>query len=227
MNPSADCFNIEHASTHLHIAFKEPRRVLSSAPLNGGLLEARHILNLNVEKNRDGAKGRFDPPEVTLSDFCWKMGWQGPVVGMMTGAGMNTFRKVRCVEQGVEVIALVTAGISNARRAGEPAECREFGDASAEIGTINIIILTNAHLTQAAMVEAVMMVTEAKAAAFQDLKIRNPQNGFPATGTGTDAVAVVSGCGPVRVRFCGKHMLYGEMLASTVMEAITSSLDPK
>jgi len=151
----------------------------------------------------------------------------GVTVGMMTAADADSFRRVSRVEQGVEVTALVTVGISNARRAGDVAECRQLDIDTPGTGTINIIVLTNAILEKPAMVEALLTVTEAKSAALQNLDVRNPETGSLATGTGTDAVAVVSGPGPARIRFCGKHMLFGEMLASTVIEAITSSLKIK
>ena len=43
---------------------------------------------------------------------------------MMTAAEAASFRRVSRTEQGVEVVTLLTAGISNARRAGDPSESR-------------------------------------------------------------------------------------------------------
>ena len=211
----------------MHVQLSSPRQVLSSAVLNGGWVRARHILNLKVEKNIDGRRGPFEDSAITLEKYCRKMGWQGLAVGMMTAAGMESFRQVCDAAQGVEVTTLVTAGISNARRAGDPAECRDMGGEPVEIGTINIIVLTNARLTAAAMVEAVIAVTEAKSAALQDLGVTSPVTGAIATGTGTDTVAVVSGTGPHQIRYCGKHTLFGEMLASTTISAVTGSLQEK
>jgi len=123
-----------------------------------------------------------------------------------------------CVE------ALVTAGLSNARRAGDPAECRDFGEAPQTAGTINTIIITNARLADAAMVEAVLTATEAKTAVLQQLGARSLSSGKLATGTGTDAIAIVSGDGPPEIHFCGKHVVFGEMIACAVMQAIEDSL---
>lgn len=217
-------YHIDRTDTHLHVEFDSPRWVLSSAVLNGGLVRASHIINLKVEKNVDGRLTSFEPSDITLTKYCRERGWRGEVVGMMTAATMDSFRQVQRVESNVEVTALVTVGISNAKRAGELAECREMGSVHGEKGTINLIILTNAQLTHAALVESIITVTEAKSAALQDLGVKNPVTGSPATGTGTDAVAIVSGFGPERVCYCGKHMIFGEMLASTVIEAITASL---
>jgi len=218
-NPAA----IEHTADYVHVAFPSPRSVISAAVLNGGAVTADHILNLRVDKNRAGLEGPFEPSEITLDRYCGQMGWTGTTVGMMTAADMTSYRKVSREEEGVTVTALVTVGISNAKRAGEPAECRDLTAGMPAAGTINIIILTDALLLPAAMVEAVQMVTEAKTAALQNLNIQNPRTGALATGTGTDAVAVASGAGPVRIRYCGKHMLFGEILASVVIDAITSS----
>lgn len=218
---------IEHTHRHLHVGFAFPRPVLSSAVLNGGRVSADHILNLRVVKNRDGTRGPFEPSTVTLERYGREKGWKGTLVGMMTAADAESFRRVERQAQGVSVTALVTAGISNARRAGERAECRDMSMAAPESGTINIILLTDARLTEAAMVEAVLMVTEAKTAALQNLGVTNPVSGAQATGTGTDAVAIVSGTGPVTVGYCGKHMLFGEMLATAVMDAVTASLAAK
>ncbi len=153
-----------------------------------------------------------------------KTRWTGVTVGMMTSAKMSSFRYIKRKEGAVEIAVLVTAGISNARRAGDPAEYRLFDNTEIIGGTINIIILTNATLTPAAQVEAVMVVTEAKAAVLQDLGITSPVTGKTATGTGTDAIAIVNGFGSPEIAFCGKHTLFGEMLASATMEAISSSL---
>lgn len=223
MKPERVPYCIEHTPAFVHVEFGAAHRVLSSAVLNGGWVQADHIVNLKVEKNRGGKK-TFEPSEITLSRFCRQKGWQGVTVGMMTAASMDSFEQVRRVEQNVEVTALVTVGLSNAKRAGEPAEWRHMENNAGTQGTINIIILTNARLTDAAMVEAVVTATEAKSAALQNLNVRSRTTGAQSTGTGTDAVAIVSGLGPIRIHHCGKHVLFGEMVAAVVMQAITNAV---
>jgi adenosylcobinamide amidohydrolase len=223
MKTASEPYHIEHTPEFVHVEFGAAHRVLSSAVLNGGWVQADHIVNLKVEKNRGGKK-TFEPSEITLSRFCRKKGWQGVTVGMMTAATMDSFEQVRRAEQNVEVTALVTVGLSNAKRAGEPAEWRHVVNSPGTQGTINVIILTNAQLTDAAMVEAVVTVTEAKSAALQNLKVHSRTTGSQSTGTGTDAVAIVSGFGPTRIQHCGKHVLFGEMVATVVMQAITNAV---
>jgi adenosylcobinamide hydrolase len=217
-------FLLEHTPTHVHVAFVPPRPTLSSAVLGGGLQFAAHIVNLRVEENCHGEHGPCEPPEATLSCYCREMGWEGNSVGMMTAASMKSFRLTRIKEQGVEVVALVTAGLSNARCAGDPAECRMFCPAPPPCGTINALILTNARLTPSAMVEAVITATEAKSAVLQKLGVVSRATGQQATGTGTDCLAVASGFGPVEARYSGKHVLFGEMVAQTLIQALSDSL---
>jgi adenosylcobinamide amidohydrolase len=215
---------IEHTSAHVHIQLPEPRPVLSSAAYNGGWIDADHLLILKVAENFLGSKGPFEPLPDTFGNYCRQQGWSGITTGMMTSARMTSFRNVHRSIQGVEITALVTAGLSNARRSGDPAEHRTFDETGMKSGTINIIILTNAILSPAAQVEAVMIATEAKAAVLQDIGATSPVTEKTATGTGTDAVAVVSGVTAPKIVFCGKHTLFGEMLASATMEALFSSL---
>jgi adenosylcobinamide amidohydrolase len=219
----ADAYSVDCAPVHLHVRFNGLRRVISSAVLNGGLVHAAHIVNLHVPQHIE-PRQPFDPPEVALIDYCRRMGWEAPAVGMMTAAPMSSLRRAVRREGDVEVAALVTAGLSNARRVGDPAEWRTLEDVPPMPHTINIIVGTNAQLTDAALVEAVQMVTEVKVALLQDLQIVSAATGRPATGTGTDCVAVFSGLGPPRIRYCGKHVLFGEMLAGAVMEALGESL---
>jgi adenosylcobinamide amidohydrolase len=121
-------------------------------------------------------------------------------------------------------MCLITAGVSNARKAGDPAEYRRFDDFCCKTGTINTIVLTNAQLAKEAMVEAVITATEAKTVALYNLGVKSLTTGAPASGTGTDAIAIVNGWGPVKIRYCGKHVLFGEMLANAVIEALSASL---
>ena len=211
----------------LVIHLSKPHWVLSSAPFNGGVTHADRLLILKVMDNFDGGKGPYEPLEQTFQNYCDQNNWPGVTVGMMTSAKMTSFRQIHRQSQGLEISLLVTAGVSNARRAGDPAEYRSFDNAEITGGTINIILLTNATLTPAAQVEAVMVVTEAKAAALQDLGVTSPITGKTATGTGTDAIAIVNGFRTPTIAFCGKHTLFGEMLASATLEAISSSLQKK
>jgi adenosylcobinamide amidohydrolase len=205
---------------YVHIKFSAPRRVLSCAVLNGGVTRAEHLLNLRVAQTFNSSQA----PAETLAAYATRSGWSGKVVGMMTAASMNSLRISQRIVDGVEIAVVVTAGLSNPRRVADRADYRNMTEQTLKSGTINIGVLTSANLTDSALVEALMIVTEAKAAALQDANIKSTLSDNIATGTGTDAVAIVCGEGPETVVYCGQHVLIGEELGALVMEAVTASI---
>jgi len=220
-------FELKQTPEHICVGFSTEHPVLSSAVFNGGACTASNILIMQVAENFDGTKQIVENPENTLAEYCRQLQLSGTTVGMMTSASMDSFRLISRSSQGVVISAMVTAGISNARCAGDRADRRTFQTDADPTGTINIIILTNAMMSHAAMVESVMLATEAKTVAMRKLGLKSPVSGTIATGTGTDAIAVANGFGAGTIRYCGKHVLFGEMLASVVIEAITESLSDR
>ncbi|MFA9371978.1 MAG: adenosylcobinamide amidohydrolase [Labilibaculum antarcticum] len=216
-------FSVELTDQFLHVEFEKSVRMMSSAILNGGCQNAKHFLNTKVDANFNGVRTDFESPEITLQGIADSMKWKGNCVGMMTAALMKSYRNVRIEKQGVWIDVLVTSGVSNARRAGDEADYQFMNEDCQKVGTINILVLTNAQLSDASLVECVMMVAEAKAACLQDLKVHSPVSGLVATGTGTDSTAIACGAG-LLVQYCGKHVLFGEMLAKATYQAIHESL---
>jgi len=94
------------------------------------------------------------------------------------------------------------------------------------LGTINIIVVTNVKLTDTAMAREIITVTEAKAAALQDLKIKSSLSPkMQATGTGTDHVIIVSGTSSDKTIYCTSgHTKMGELMAVTTKKAVTKAL---
>ena len=139
---------------------------------------------------------------------------------------MKTLRTASRTADGVLVDVIVTAGISNSRAAGADADMLGFDDAADGIspGTINTIVVTNATLSAAALVEAHAVAIESKCAACTDVGLVCAKSGRPAQGTGTDATVVVSACGGRRVRYAGKHTLFAELLGQATREATHAAL---
>ena len=217
-------FELKQTPEHICVGFSTEHPVLSSAVFNGGACHASNIVIMKVAENFEGTKIIMESPENTLAEYCRQLQLSGTTVGMMTSASMDSFRRVSRSTQGIEISALVTAGISNARCAGDRADWRTFQPDANPTGTINIIILTHATMSPAAVVESVILASEAKTVAIRKLGVKSPVSRAIATGTGTDAIAVANGYGSGTIRYCGKHVLFGEMLASVVIEAITESL---
>jgi adenosylcobinamide amidohydrolase len=214
-----DQVELDYTQNHIHLKFANARLILNTSVLNGGMVEADHFVNMKVPKTLE----TDESPEETIMKYSESNGWYGNIVGMMTAASMDSLRIARDKVDGVEIVVLVTSGLSNPRRVGDRAEYRYMGSSPDSVGTINIIALTSARLTMAALVEALMIVTEARAAALQKLGVQSPVSNEIATGTGTDAIGIVNGFGPTEIRYCGKHVLFGEILGRLAIEAVTSS----
>ena len=143
-----------------------------------------------------------------------------------------TMEHVAVHEQSYEefkVCCFASAGTGgNALRMGvDKADWTERnGIYASPLGTINIIVLTNAKLTDAAMARAIITVTEAKTAVLQDLNIKSsltPQN--QATGTGTDHVIIVSGTQFDKPIQCTSgHTKMGELIAVSTKHAVTQAM---
>lgn len=213
---------IRQTEKYMLLTFHQTMQALSSCVLNGGLQQVRHVLNLRVIDDDTVV----EDPAVTLLNQCAELGLTEKCLGMMTAAPMDTFRHHTCWFGELYFSAFVTTGLANARRAGDLADVNVVDSGCAlPAGTINLVVSTNASLAQSAMVEALMVATEAKAAVLQALHVKSAKSGAIATGTGTDAMAVVSDPQGVPLRYVGKHVVAGEMLARAVIGALTKSLE--
>jgi hypothetical protein len=85
--------------------------------------------------------------------------------------------------------------------------------------------MANHKLSEMAATRAIVTITEAKTAALWDMDIRSVQNRakYPATGTGTDTVIVVSGEGTV-LNWSGGHSKMGELIADAVYRGVQEAL---
>jgi len=139
---------------------------------------------------------------------------------LMTGADMDNLSVTTRTYRKMKVVALVTAGVmSNAVRMS-----KDKGNFY-EPGTINIIILTNMHLSKRAMTRAIISATEAKTAVLEDLDIRSAYTPlkYEATGTGTDNMIVVQGEGS-SVDNAGGHSKMGELIAKAVYSGVRKAI---
>jgi len=119
------------------------------------------------------------------------------------------------VEEGEQstVAAVVSVGLSNTACAGVSAPV------VVAAGTINVILLIDAHLTPAAMVNAVITATEAKTMALRAWQVRTPQ-GEPASGTSTDAVVVACTGRGEALSYAGPATEIGWLVARAVRRVI-------
>jgi iron complex transport system ATP-binding protein len=169
--------HFERREITVALRLDSPWQVLSSAVLGGGWRHARSLVHLHVPLTYRG-----DRPERELRDVASSLALTGPTVGLMTAVDLAHTQVMAGVAEGAAVRALVTVGLGNATRPGEPPTV--FGP-----GTINAIVLIDRQLRAAAVVELAVVLAEAKAAALVEAGFRTP-GGARASGTSTDAIAV-------------------------------------
>ncbi|MDH5640811.1 MAG: adenosylcobinamide amidohydrolase [Nitrospira sp.] len=206
------------------------RRVLSSAPQGGGFRHASHILNHQVEPNPGAhdASGRlFADPARFLRRLAAHYDIGSGTVGLMTAVPLTQLVTARVSSGSLWVECFATVGVTNAVRAGEWPSQQAPRRRAASPGTINLIVVTNGSLSDAALVGAVQVATEAKTGVLRDHLVPSCHSGLQATGTGTDAVVIacrVRGEGP-RHLYSGTHTILGALIGQTVADCVSRGLE--
>ena len=181
----------------------QPLRMIASAPHGGGLGVRRWVVNAQVP----ASYGRRDPDH-HLSKLGVSLGLAGRGVGMLTAADVRTVGHGD--DGGVHVAA--TVGLGHPTWAAAP----DVPGPISLVGTINVLAVLPERLSDAALVNAVATVTEAKAQALWERGIRG-------TGTATDAVCIACpDTGPAHA-FGGPRSLWGARLARAVRAAVLAS----
>jgi iron complex transport system ATP-binding protein len=143
----------------------------------------------------------------------------------MTAVPMTQLVTARVSAEQLWVECFATVGITNAVRAGEwPLHIRRSRRVTP--GTINLILITNGSLSNAAMVGAVQVVTEAKTGVLRDHGVPSCIDGSEATGTGTDAVVIacrLRGQGPSHI-YSGTHTVLGALVGQVVADCVSRGL---
>jgi iron complex transport system ATP-binding protein len=212
--------NIEHTQKSISVFFSSPRRVVSSAVYGGGVLKAGAIINLRTTS----LEAHKHKPDTLINNFITRKNLNTRAVGLLTAAPLEYAQFVYQEEQGIKVLSIVTAGVSNALNIAERSFTDFTGEYIVQPGTINIITITNANLLNDCMVSSVITSTEAKSAALFDLKVKSVITGKQATGTGTDSVVIVSG-GLMNIKYAGGHTLFGQLMAEAVYTGVKNALN--
>jgi adenosylcobinamide amidohydrolase len=187
-----------------------PVRAIASGPFGGGLGMRHWVVNATVHKDYN----RLDPDR-HLAELAELRGLSGPGVGMLTAVDVG--RAVTVEDGGVTVTA--TVGLGYPTWAAAPAEYADDED-KPSIGTINLVVWCPVALQDAALVNTVATITEAKTQALWDC-------GVKATGTASDAVfvACVQPTGPDAESYGGPRSVWGARCARAVHAAVGTGTD--
>lgn len=204
---------------HLLLQAPGPFDAIGSAVYGGGVTRLRRMANIYVDKHYD-----CSDPVRDVAD--WLREWRYPVdttAGLLTAVQLKHASIMEERNGEAAVFCCVTAGTSNAAKAGS--ERKTYP--AYRPGTVNIMLMIDAKLTQAAMVNAIMTAVEAKAAALADLDVRDAENGLVATGTTSDAIMLgvsQSAVYPVEHMYAGTATDLGGMVGRAVYGAVKEAL---
>jgi adenosylcobinamide amidohydrolase len=212
-------FDVRQERDALIVSFASPARTLSWAVLNGGFCHAHHIINQHVDGNDAFFCARPGP---WLERAASGLELQGKIVGMATAVEMRHMVQVSMTSGGARVTCFTTVGCGNALSVGDPAPVT-IEEQAPSLHTINMILTVQPGLSDEAMVEAVQIVTEGRVRALHENSIKSCRSDLPATGTGTDCVAIVS-LGDGVERYCGKHTKLGELIGGAAYISVAKGL---
>jgi adenosylcobinamide hydrolase len=216
----------------LIIELNEAARVLSTSHLNGGYRDnIRYLFNFcEVFDSPDNrCEMRAPTNEGHLSSIAEELDLNPALTtGLSTAAHMRHIRPHSEHYRDFSVTAIATAGIDvNGSRVGDPA-CWHEKDGVPVLekpGTINIILLIDADLTQGAMARALVTCTEAKVAALQEVQAPSLYSSGLATGSGTDGTIVVcNSASATNLTSAGHHSKLGEFVGRVVKDTMKEAL---
>jgi adenosylcobinamide amidohydrolase len=207
---------VELRTRILRVRFTTPQRVLSWAIVGGGARRASEIVWLEV----DDAELR--PPIDARSYVRARLQAAGTpdAVALLTSRRLDSYVDERVEHPGAGTArCIATVGLGNALRAGDPP------GPSARIGTINVLCALSQPLHAEAMLEALALAAEARTLAVREASIASRRSGLPASGTGTDCIAIAAPALPRAARYAGKHTALGHVIGAAVESAVRRGVE--
>ena len=200
---------------HLLIDLGATYNCVSSAAYRGGFTTTRYLLNRSVSKHWS-----CDNPVADTQTYLrnHKLELSGCVV-LLTAVSVQDTQVVSVRKDDWVVHAFVTVGVGNAVRAGGRFALSDAGVVLPAAGTINIMVVIEGSLSRAALINAVQVITEAKVAALGACGVRT-RFAEAATGTTTDAVAIVNAATAPVSAYGGLATTPGFLIGRAVYRAI-------
>ncbi|MDK3074701.1 adenosylcobinamide amidohydrolase [Sedimentitalea sp. JM2-8] len=131
-------------------------------------------------------------------------------VTLLTSRDIGRYKQATASVGGTTAHCVATVGLTNAERVGFRTVRAHPGR-----GTINIAIRLTAGLSQTGLLETLSIATQARTAAI--IEVGLPLRDGPATGTGTDCIAVAAPIGTCT--YAGLHTDIGEAVGRAVYRA--------
>jgi len=214
------------------VSFTGERKVLSNAPVNGGM---RCDLSAVFNSCCSTGSGDFREAELKAPTYAehntilsLELGLDPEkTAGMITAARMEKASIKTTSYKDIVVTAVATGSLeTNGGRAGDLASWDELAcEDVVQFGTINIMLFINVNLTDGALARSLITCTEAKAAALQELLAPSRYSRGIATGSGTDSAIIVCNTeSDILLTDAGNHVKLGECVGKAVIAAVKESL---
>jgi len=225
-------YKLRWEAKYMIIEINQSARVLSTSHLNGGYRDdICYLFNFCevFDSPDDRCEMRAATNEGHLISIAEELGLDPKVTtGLSTAAHMRHARPHSEYYRDFSVTAIATAGIDvNGSRVGDPAYWHEKDGVPVleKPGTINILLLIDADLSEGAMARALVTCSEAKVAALQEVQAPSLYSNGLATGSGTDGTIVVcNSASPTRLTSAGHHSKLGEYIGRVVKETMKEAL---
>ncbi len=202
---------------YVHLQTKTPLRTLSAALHNPGFGWFTHFLNRTVDANYMCEDAHEEMKSFIRNE-------QLPVeqtVAMMTAVDVKHAIIRHFKNDDDEIFVMITAGVGNAVDAARG----HLHPERQTVGTINIWVLINGHVTDESMMQALMTTIESKVKAMQDEEIYDRVTHTLATGTSTDSVLVGATQSGKSYEYAGTITALGKLIGRGVYETMLVALD--
>ncbi|HSO95341.1 MAG TPA: adenosylcobinamide amidohydrolase [Acidimicrobiia bacterium] len=183
----------------------EPRLAIASTATGGGIGVRDWVLNAQVPSDY-----RCEDPAPDLEAIASAAGCDGPGVGFLTAADVRGWTRG---DSGA-VTVFATVGLRDPAWAAAAAPVT---GAAPVAGTINVVAFLPERLSDAALVNTVATITEAKVQALLE-------GGVAGSGTPTDAVCVLTPPDGPAEPYGGPRSRLGSHLARAAHAAVTAGL---
>jgi adenosylcobinamide amidohydrolase len=213
--PGASALAVTLAHPWLVVDLGADHEVASWAIVNGGRRRARVVAWLRV--NNADLPPDVDPRRL-LADRLAARGMTD-AVGLLTSGLIENYAEARASTGDVAAHAIATVGLSNALRIGDPP------GQGVVAGTINIVCRISAALSEEAALEALSLIAEARTAAVAESQVPSRRSHAPATGTGTDCIALAWPRAPAAAAdYAGKHTAIGHVVGAAVLQSVRTGI---
>lgn len=209
---------------HLHmdqemIVLESPfsLRSISAGVTGAGTGWYKRFVNREVDKNYNPLDYKQE-----MEYFLKGKGFDpNTTVGMMTAVQLKDVVYESFKGHQFSIFIVVTAGTGNAVDASLGKKHLDI----LEPGTINIWIIVNGKLTDAAFVQAIITATEAKTKALREAQVMDAVTGTLATGTSTDSILIAATQAGRELEFAGPISDLGALIGEGVFRCTEKALE--